>query len=187
MEVNAFGAVNTCTSSDVCSTFPQTDYSSSTVASYYDTVPLKPAGATFLQAGVASLSCPQAYSGWEIDASYATGGTTSNLYSITTIVQSPISAPLSAAEAAWSLFSNNRYGRFSYNIPVPAAGWYGIRLLFAENFWASPDMNTGNSIQAVSSCRHSARGTHLCPFSPAFLRVCPQFSWLSSILCRCPR
>ena len=135
--VNPYGAVNTVTSPPVCSTFPFVDYSTATVSSYSYSAPPVPAHATYLQAGGAALSCAQAYSGWQSDASYSNGGSTSALSSSTTIVPSPIGARLSSIEAAFPLFSQNRYGTFTYTIPVSAAGYYGVRLLFAENYWVT--------------------------------------------------
>ena len=135
--VNPYGAVNTVTSPPICSTFPLVDYSTSAVSSYTYTAPSVPAGATYLQAGAPTFSCAQAYVGWQTDAAYSTGGSTSALPSSVIIVPSPRSAPLSPAEAAFPVFSTNRYGQFTYTIPVSAAGSYNVRLLFVENYWAT--------------------------------------------------
>ena len=137
VNVNPYGAVNTVTSPPVCSTFPLVDYSTSSVSSYTSSAPPVPAGTTYIQSGQPTLSCAQAYSGWHADTSYATGGSTSNLPSSTVIVPSPLGAALSPIEAAFPVFSSNRYGGFTYTIPVSSVGWYGVRLLFVENYWAS--------------------------------------------------
>ena len=138
VRVNAFGAVNTVASPPVCSTFlpALVDYSTASPASYNQTVPQVPANAIYLQAG-GPTSCGQSHTGWRNDASYTNGGGLATLSSSTTIVYSPLGARISAAEAAFPVFSTNRVGVFSYTIPVPAAGQYGVRLLFAENYWST--------------------------------------------------
>ena len=138
VRVNPFGAVNTVASPPVCSTFlpALVDYSTASPASYNQTVPKVPANAVYLQAG-GPTSCGQSYTGWQNDASYANGGGLATLSSSTAILYSPLGARISAAEAAFPVFSTNRVGVFSYTIPVPAAGQYGVRLLFAENYWTT--------------------------------------------------
>ena len=137
--VNPYGAVNTYVppSSPVCSTFPLADYSTATAASYTQSAPPVPAGGIYFQAGQSTLTCAQSYVGWQLDSAYAHGGATSALNSNIAIAYSSRGAALSAVEAAFPVFAYNRYGTFSYSIPVVQAGLYSVRLLFAENYWST--------------------------------------------------
>jgi hypothetical protein len=67
---------------------------------------------------------------WEADNYYA-GGQTSNHFKLVTGTPDP------------DLFANERYGHFSYAIPV-APGTYTVNMYFAETYWGKENEGGGN-------------------------------------------
>ena len=138
VNVNAYDAVNTYTAASPCSTLPQVDYSGQYLpTANASSTPSWPAGAILVQAGASTLSCPQSFERWQPDAAFVTGGSTSGLSAQVSVLQSPRGAALTTAERSLPLLLSNRYGDFTYSIPVPTAGQWSLRLLFAENYWNS--------------------------------------------------
>ena len=75
------------------------------------------------------------------NTSYVTGGTISTISSSVVVnFDSPDgSPPLSWESQQPQLFRTNRYGQMTYSIPVPSSssGWWSLRILFAENYFAT--------------------------------------------------
>ena len=77
------------------------------------------------------------------NTTYVTGGSISTVNGVTVNTNSPEGVALNSWESAQpQLFETNRYGTFSYAIPVPTAGTWQLRLLFAETYWATQKTRT---------------------------------------------
>ena len=129
--VNAYNAINSAAQNGHCSTFPQINYAGTPVlntSTYHSSLP---AGAIMLTTAATTPSCYESYEGWQSDAAYVSGGAFAGLATSTTVVQSPLGAVLTDDEVRQAVYTSNRWGLFSYNIPVAVAGQYNIRLVFA--------------------------------------------------------
>ena len=90
-----------------------------------------PAYSLLIDAGSSSSYTQDAHHVWQADADYNVAGLTSNGLNG--------QAYANAAANLSPVYNSNRYSAsaVNYTLPVPTAGSYQLRLLFAETFWTS--------------------------------------------------